>query len=136
MTATDKAYKNARRLRRDLSLPEKLLWVRLRQADVRFRRQHPIGAYVLDFYCPAMKLAIEVDGAAHDFGNRPQRDEIRIAWLQGRSIDVLRISAKEVLADPDEIAGAIIRLCTLEPLHHSPSASGAPPRASGARRSE
>ena len=56
MNATDKAYKNARRLRRELSLPEKLLWVRLRAAEVRFRRQHPVGRYVLDFYCPAAKL--------------------------------------------------------------------------------
>jgi len=82
MSATDKAYKKARSLRRDLSLPEKLLWVRLRCSGVRFRRQHPIGSYVLDFYCPAVKLAIEVDGAAHGFGDRPQRDEVRIEWLK------------------------------------------------------
>jgi very-short-patch-repair endonuclease len=136
VTATDKAYKNARRLRRDLSLPEKLLWVRLRRAEVRFRRQHPIGAYVLDFYCPAMKLAIEVDGAAHDFGNRPHRDDVRIEWLRGQGVDLLRIPAQDVLADPDEVAQALTRLCAPKPLHHSPAASGPPPRASGARRSE
>ena len=134
MSANDKAYKNARRLRRALSLPEKLLWVRLRSAEVRFRRQHPIGAYVLDFYCPAAKLAIEVDGAAHDFGNRPQRDDVRTAWLNGEGIQVLRIPAKEVLADPDAVADALLRLCA-EPLHHSPPASGPPPRGSAAGRS-
>ena len=79
MSATNKAYKNARRLRRELTLPEKLLWVRLRRSDLNFRRQHPIGHYVLDFYCPAAKLAIEVDGAAHDFGDRPARDDRRIS---------------------------------------------------------
>jgi len=110
MGATDRAYKNARRLRRQLSLPEKLLWVRLRRGAIRIRRQHPIGVYVLDFYRPAARLAIEVDGAAHDFGNRPQRDDARIAWLNQQGIQILRIPAKEVLADPDEIADALLRL--------------------------
>jgi very-short-patch-repair endonuclease len=129
VSATDRAYKNARRLRRNLSLPEKLLWVRLRGAEVRFRKQHPIGPYVLDFYCASAKLAIEVDGFAHDTGERPQRDDRRTEWLQSQNIDVLRIPAREVLADPDAIADAIIRLCA-EPLHHSPAASGPPPQPS------
>lgn len=111
MGATDRAYKSARRLRRDLSLPEKLLWVRLRGAETRFRRQHPIGRYILDFYCPSAKLAIEVDGAAHDFGDRPQRDEARTGWLKDHGIKILRIPGKQVLADPDEVADAILRLC-------------------------
>jgi len=111
VSATDKAYKKARQLRRELSLPEKLLWVRLRGAEMRFRRQHPIGHYVLDFYCPAAKLAIEVDGAAHDFGDRPQRDDRRTDWLTSQGIEVLRIPAMDVLADPDEVADGLIRLC-------------------------
>ena len=129
MSASDKAYKKARRLRRELSLPEKLLWVRLRGAEVRFRRQHPIGHYVLDFYCPAVKLAIEVEGAAHDFGDRPHRDDLRIQWLKSQGIAVLRIPAKDVLADPDAIADAILRLCA-KPLHHSAALSGPPPQPS------
>jgi very-short-patch-repair endonuclease len=133
--ATDKAYKAARKLRSELSLPEKLLWVRLRGAEVRFRRQHPIGPYVLDFYCPTAKLAIEVDGASHDFGDRPQRDEVRTEWLNREGIEVLRIPAKAVLADPDEVADAILRLCA-KPLHHSALPSGPPPHAFGAGRSE
>ncbi|MFL6728957.1 MAG: endonuclease domain-containing protein [Sphingomicrobium sp.] len=100
MSATDIAYKNARRLRRELSLPEKLLWIRLRGAEVRFRRQHPIGSYVLDFYCAAAKLAIEVDGAAHDHGDRPHRDDIRVDWLKRHGIEVLRIPAKEYWLTP------------------------------------
>ncbi len=111
VAATDKAYKNARSLRRELSLPEKLLRVRLRGADVRFRRQHPIGPYVLDFYCASAKLAVEVDGFAHDTGNRPQRDEVRTEWLTDQGIQVLRIPAKDVLTDPDSVAEAILRLC-------------------------
>ena len=121
MTATDKAYKNARRLRRELSLPEKLLWMRLRRGKIRFRRQHPIGTYVLDFYCPAIRLAIEVDGFAHDTGDRPRRDEIRTEWLRGQGVDVLRIPAKDILADPDEIADALLRLCGVRAETPSPS---------------
>ena len=126
MSATDKAYKKARRLRRELSLPEKLLWVRLRGSDVRIRRQHPIGPYVLDFYCPPAKLAIEVDGAAHDFGDRPLRDEARAHWLNEQGFEVMRIPAKDVLVDPDGVADSILRLCEdrSRPLHHSASPSG------------
>ena len=134
MSATDKAFKNARRLRRELSLPEKLLWARLKGAAVRFRRQHPIGHYVLDFYCPAAKLAIEVDGAAHDMGDRPRRDDVRIAWLKSQGMAVMRIAAKDVLDDPDAIADELLRLC--EPLHHSAALSGPPPHGSAAGRSE
>ena len=111
MSESDKAYKNARRLRRELSLPEKLLWVRIRRSELHFRRQHPIGHYILDFYCPAAKLAVEVDGQAHDFGDRPQRDDRRANWLKAQGIDVLRIAAKDVLRDPDEIAEAVINYC-------------------------
>ena len=128
MSATDKAYKSARRLRRTLSLPEKLLWVRLRAADIRFRRQHPIGPYVLDFYCPAARLAIEVDGVAHDMGDRPERDEARTQWLVGKGIEVLRIPARDILDDPDAIADGLRRLCEdrAEPLHQP--AAGPPPQ--------
>ena len=134
MTATDKADKNARRLRRTLSLPEKLLWVRLRRAEIRFRRQHPLGRYVLDFYRASAKLAIDVDGFSHDTGDRPQRDDVRIEWLKNQGIDVLRIPAKDVLADPDAIADGLIRLCA-EPLHRPAAPAGPPPHAFGAGRS-
>jgi very-short-patch-repair endonuclease len=126
MSATDKAYKNARRFRRHLSLPEKLLWVRLRGASPRCRRQHPIGQYVLDFYCPAASLAIEVDGMAHDMGDRPRRDEVRTAWLKESGIEMLRIPAKQVLDDPDAVAEAIIAYCA-DLANPSTTASGGGP---------
>lgn len=135
MSATDKAYRSARRLRRDLSLPEKLLWVRLRRSKIRFRRQHPLGPYVLDFYCAAWKLAIEVDGAAHDFGSRPHRDEVRTQWLKSQGIDVLRVLATEVLNDPDAVAENLLRLCS-EPHHHPAVPDGPPPHRSATGRSD
>lgn len=137
MSATNNAYKKARQFRRSLSLPERLLWVRLRGAQLRFRRQHPIGPYVLDFYCPAARIAIEVDSMAHDIGDRPQRDEIRTIWLNTQGVEVLRLPAKQVLDDADGAAEAVIALCAerARPLHHPAPPDGPPPRASGAGRS-
>jgi hypothetical protein len=69
MRAPTLTFKQARKLRRDMSLPEVILWEHLRRgglSGMHFRRQHPAGPYVLDFYCAASRLAIEVDGAAHD----------------------------------------------------------------------
>lgn len=137
MRATDKAYKNARRLRRQLSLPEKLLWNRLKGSEMHFRKQHPIGDFVLDFYCASAKLAIEVDGFAHDTGTRPRRDEARTRWLNGEGVEILRIAAKDVLADPDAIADGLLRLCAsrAKPLHHPAAPDGPPPHGFAAGRS-
>ena len=114
IAASDKAYKNARRLRREMSLPEVLLWQILhkRSGELKFRRQHPIGCYIIDFYVASAKLGIEIDGMAHDMGDRPARDEERDRWLEAQGMKMLRISAKDVLADPDAAAASIVRLCT------------------------
>ena len=91
----------ARRLRRTMSLPEVLLWQRLSgsPSGVSFRKQHPIDPYVPDFYCSAARLVIEVDGEAHDLGDRPHRDKMRDAFLEERGYQVLRIPAEQVLKD-------------------------------------
>ncbi len=75
-----------------------------------FRRQHPIGPYVLDFYCAKARLAIEIDGMGHDMGDRPQRDIRRDAWLEARGVSVIRIAASELTRGIDEAADAIVRM--------------------------
>ena len=115
MAATDKAYKAARRLRREMSLPEVLLWRLLRKVSPPIRRQHPIGGYVVDFYCPAAKLVIEVDGFAHETGDRPRRDAAREAWLRAHGLRLLRIAARDVLRDAVACAEGILRLCETPP---------------------
>lgn len=75
-----------------------------------FRRRHPIGPYVLDFYCAKAKLAIEIDGISHDMADRPRRDERRDAWLKKRGVTVMRIPAAELLDGIDETANAIVQL--------------------------
>jgi very-short-patch-repair endonuclease len=119
----------ARRLRRELSLPEVLLWQRLRGSPqgVSFRKQHPIDPYVADFYCSRSKLVIELDGVAHDLGDRPQRDERRDEFLKERGYQVLRIAADEVLRDPDSVAESIVTYAA-NPLHHRAARGGPPPR--------
>jgi very-short-patch-repair endonuclease len=103
----------ARHLRTTMTLPEVLLWQILRRQpmNIKFRRQHPIGPYVLDFYCPSAKLAIEIDGTVHDMGNRPAHDAQRIEWLAENGIKTLRIPATEVLKSPETVADTIIRMC-------------------------
>ena len=95
---TKKTVARARGLRRTMSPPEAKLWLILRQrpAGLKFRRQHPVGPYVADFYCPERKLVIEIDGIAHEMGDRPRRDEQRDAWLRDQDYRVVRISADEV----------------------------------------
>lgn len=107
----------ARRLRRNMSLPEVLLWTELRgrPQGMKFRKQHPLGDYVLDFCCAAKRLAVEIDGIAHDMGDRPARDDRREAWLRGQGIDVLRLAAADVLNDVKATADRIVRYCGAVP---------------------
>jgi len=110
MDAPDETRDFAKTLRRKLTLPEGLLWraIRGRKLDgLHFRRQHPIGPYVLDFFCDSAKLAIEVDGQSHGFGDRPERDERRDAWLAEKGIRTLRLSAELVLHDVDDATNTI-----------------------------
>jgi very-short-patch-repair endonuclease len=95
----------ARRLRRSMSLPEVLLWRELRKRPngVQYRRQHPAGPYVLDFFCAPAKLAIEVDGEAHNRGDRPLRDEAHDKWLEAQGIRVVRVPANDVLKNLDGV---------------------------------
>jgi len=105
----------ARRLRRQMSLPERLLWQELRGHTPRIRRQHPLGPYVLDFYCAAARLIIEVDGAAHDMGARPAADQRRSEWLAEQGLQIIRVAAVDVLRSPGGMADAISRMCRTPP---------------------
>ncbi len=118
----------ARRLRRDLSPPEVLLWQQLRggRTGAKFRRQHPVGPYVVDFFSREARLVIEIDGEAHDRAARPARDEVRLRFLREQGLRVVRISARRVLTDADGVAAAIGTLVA-RPLHHP--VDGPPPRA-------
>jgi very-short-patch-repair endonuclease len=97
----------ARRLRREATWPERLLWARLRRRalGVVFRRQRPVGPFVVDFLCPEARLVVEVDGRSHD--GREVADCARQAILEARGLLVLRVTNDEVLRDPSGVARRI-----------------------------
>ncbi len=106
----------ARQLRRAMSLPEVLLWQGLRrQSGLHFRRQHPAGPYVLDFFCAARLLAVEVDGHVHSVAVQAAHDARRDAWLASHGIAVLRLAAAAVLADPAAAAGQVVATALARP---------------------
>jgi very-short-patch-repair endonuclease len=88
----------ARRLRRDSTNVEIRLRQKLRnrQLGMDFRRQHPAGSFVLDFYCPALRLAIELDGGQHADAKHDARDRQRDQWLNERAVTVLRFWNSDV----------------------------------------
>ncbi len=105
-----------RSLRRTATPAEASLWQMLRRRQAggwRFRRQHSVGRYVLDFYCPALRLAVEVDGAIHTRPNVAAYDAVRTAWLENLGIQVVRIPNHIVLRNPAAVAQW---LGTLSPL--------------------
>jgi very-short-patch-repair endonuclease len=99
---------NARRLRCEMTDAERLLWGQLRQrqiAGLKFRRQHPLGSFIVDFVCIEAGLVIEVDGGQH--GERQPADEARTAWLNSQGYRVLRFWNNEVLQNLDGVREAI-----------------------------
>lgn len=132
----------ARVLRKHLTPTERLLWHWLRHrylGGYKFRRQHPIGPYILDFYCAELKLCLEVDGGVHDTPERIARDEARTRFLNSLGITVTRIRNEHIREQRDgawdAIVDAIVRLVsertglpyvevlrkTLSPSRRSPS---------------
>ena len=103
----------ARALRRDMTLPEGILWqaLRTRPAGLKFRRQHPVGRCIVDFYCPAARLVVEVDGEAHRMGNRSEYDLRRDAWLEDQGLRVMRFGATDVMRHVNLVVTAIIHSC-------------------------
>jgi very-short-patch-repair endonuclease len=127
---TEAKIRAARRLRKSLTKPELWLWLRLRDCrkdGLAFRNQHPIGPYILDFYCAKARLCIEVDGEIHT--REPQRayDAVRDAWLTNQGIYVHRVHAVDLLAAPDETALGIIGLA----LQRAAGVAKTPPTAFG-----
>jgi very-short-patch-repair endonuclease len=114
-----------------MSLPEVLLWreLRKRPGGYKFRKQVPLAPYTLDFACVSTRLAIEIDGEAHDRGSRPQQDLQRDAILAQRGFRTLRIPARDVLRAVEDCVNGIVAACReAGPPPPSARADGPPPR--------
>ena len=115
---------NARSLRKSMTDAERLLWRQLRAQqlpDAKFRRQHPLGPYIVDFVCLSSKLVIELDGSPHFDSTE---DRVRDAWLVRHGYRVLRFWNNEVLGN---LAGVLARVA----VEVCPSPLPSPRRAAG-----
>jgi len=110
--ASKHMIRRARDLRQIGTPPEQLLWLVLRNEQIgglKFRRQHPVGPYVLDFYSRSASLAVEIDGMSHD--DKISQDAERTKYIEGQGIQILRVTNEDVMHDLDAVTREIARLC-------------------------
>ena len=107
--ASDLIFKNAAALRNNMTPAEMLLWGHLKgnQLGTKFRRQHPLGIYIADFYCHQHKIIIEVDGSIHDLPDVVKHDIERQLNIENDGIKVLRFRNEEIFNQLDKVLGSI-----------------------------
>jgi very-short-patch-repair endonuclease len=101
----------AKSMRRKPTKAEALLWKRLRDGQLegaKFRRQHGIGSFLVDFCCPEAMVVVEVDGAIHDEPEAQERDAEKDAYLISEGFCVLRIRNEEVSGRPENVIAVIV----------------------------
>ncbi|MGQ2992207.1 endonuclease domain-containing protein [Brevundimonas sp.] len=101
------AVERARRLRREQTYPEKVLWADLRKLKANIRRQSPIGRFIVDFVDHDRRLVIEVDGPHHETSEAVAYDAARTAWLEGQGYRVRRFTTRQVVEDREAVLTAI-----------------------------
>jgi very-short-patch-repair endonuclease len=102
----------AREMRQPLTAAEQQLWSKIRNRNLgrfKFRRQVPLGYYIVDFYCAEAHLIIELDGDSHT--NQEDYDLDRSAWLIGQGRDVIRFNNFEIYQNLDDVLGRILSIC-------------------------
>ena len=103
------ASHRARQLRKTATMAEVRLWSHLRRKQLdgfRFRRQHPLGSFIVDFFCPEARLVIEVDGGQHTEDNA--HDFARTEWLEARGYRVVRFWNSDVLSKTEDVLVAVL----------------------------
>lgn len=123
--ATPDIFRIAEELRKNMTEAEKVLWERINRkqiAGVRFRRQHPIGRFIADFYCHKARLVIEVDGSVHDDSEVKERDEGREYELKELGLRVMRFTNGEIFTDIQSVISRIeaIVIKSMIPLNPPP----------------
>ena len=113
-----KRFEFARMLRETMTDAERALWYHLRAKRLlgwKFRRQQPIGNYIVDFVCFEAKLVVELDGGQHAEQADADADARRTAWLESQDFRVLRFWDDAVLKETDAVLGEILRNLPLSP---------------------
>jgi len=102
-------YSRRKELRNNSTQQEIMLWIRLKNSQLgyKFRRQHSIGGYIVDFYCPIRKLVIEIDGSQHYEKNAVEYDAVRSNYLEGLNLKILRFSNGDINAN---IEGVLMKI--------------------------
>lgn len=101
-----------RELRASLTPAEALLWRHLQRSKLqgrKFRRQHSVGPYILDFYCPSERLGVELDGAARDHEVAERREILRTTYLAASGVRVIRFENDDVIRNPEGVLASIKR---------------------------
>jgi very-short-patch-repair endonuclease len=101
---TPQVFRNAASLRKNMIEPEMKLWeyLKTKPMNYKFRRQHPLGCYVLDFYCHKLRLSIELDGKYHLNSEQKNKDEERTAYVNSLGIREIRFKNEDVLNNLNE----------------------------------
>ena len=106
----------AKELRKNMTPAERKLWYRyLRTFEIRVLRQRPIDHFIVDFYCPSLKLVIEVDGESHYTEEGRERDRARTQQLEGYGLKVVRFTNQQVLYEFEKVCDEIQRLIPPSP---------------------
>lgn len=109
----------ARKLRKEMTPAERLLWSRLRDrrlAGLKFRRQVPVGPYIVDFLCAEARVIVEIDGGQHNLPDARAQDQERTRFLEAKGYKVLRFWNNEVLGNLEGVLTVILEACR----SHSP----------------
>jgi len=104
-----KLFYRRKELRNNSTPGEILLWLKLKNSQLgfKFRRQHSIGGYIVDFYCPSKKLVVEIDGPEHSKKENKEYDKVRSDYFAGLDINVLRFTNAEINTNMSEVLGKI-----------------------------
>jgi len=102
-----------RKLRHALTPAEATLWLHLRRSQIgghKFRRQHSIGPYIVDYYCPAARTVLELDGATHDNPCAQARDAERDRYFECLGLRVIRVRSLDVIRNTDDVITYLVRV--------------------------
>ena len=122
----------ARSLRKTANIPEQMIWSRLRARQLagrKWRRQQPIGPYIVDFFCADLRLVLEIDGDTH-YGRETQ-DAVRQNYLEGQNLRVVRVNNSDVLTNLTGVLEFLYSLSVSDPPSPSRPADALPSPARG-----